>query len=329
MLRFSCYITENEYDSLRKETPRSKKKVVMLANLILIPVILWTVNSYVIAYEVMHSSINVSLLAAILCGLIVFILERTIVISEGNWKITAFRILLGILIALTGSLGWDHMLFNNDIHQQLTVNRLSIIDDAIIKIDDKYAYAISQENKNVNEKYHQWQISLNDAKKEADGTAGSGHKGVGQIASMKMNIAVKNEKDYINASNKLNQLNTKVEKEKEEVRARLENSFKDGSFLLGMEAMFDLISGNRTALVVYIIITSLIFSLEMLVIIFKITSKKTNHERRQDMIEWIGKKRMDGYMNDDKNLKTDDRKLPAYINANEKIKRLAGYTLFL
>jgi hypothetical protein len=57
--------------------------------------------------------------------------------------------------------------------------------------------------------------------------------------------------------------------------------------------MFDLVKTDGYMMGFYILVTAILFTLEFLVVVFKVTMGKTNYERRLELIEEIGQKRME------------------------------------
>jgi hypothetical protein len=72
-------------------------------------------------------------------------------------------------------------------------------------------------------------------------------------------------------------------------------------------------------MVFYILVTAILFTLEFLVVVFKVTMGKTNYERRLELIEEIGQRRMEKVRQNDLNHFEAGRYRPEYRKAMETI----------
>jgi hypothetical protein len=89
----------------------------------LLPMVLWMISVYFIMLKVFHAEWWVSLVGAFCVGLILFIIERSIVLStsvDTTTKLTRFA--LAFCLALVGSFFIDEVFFEKDIDNQLMVS---------------------------------------------------------------------------------------------------------------------------------------------------------------------------------------------------------------
>lgn len=109
-------ITGDNPATLAKYDVNSRKKIIQLGYMALLPVIIWFITGFLTSYNVLGSSLFVSLLVAIFCAGIVFMVERTIVMSNRISKFgVVSRSILGVLIALIGSSMLDLIIYQDDI----------------------------------------------------------------------------------------------------------------------------------------------------------------------------------------------------------------------
>lgn len=134
MLRFCCFITGDDYQMVKHETPASKKKIASLVSAMFIPVAMWIINVVLVVQQVLQGTLISAILAGIIAGLLIFFIERNIIMSNGSKAIMTFRVLLGLIIALLGSLAFDEIIFKNDIDQQLSENKAESIKNAQQKV---------------------------------------------------------------------------------------------------------------------------------------------------------------------------------------------------
>jgi len=324
MLKFSCWITGDDYQMLKSETPSSKKKVNVLALSVFIPTILWFVNGLLLSYSVMGNPFLSSVLVGIIAALIIFLIEKLVVMSNGSIALTIFRGILAFLVAILGSVFLDEVIFVKDINQQVSINKKLLQEQIQEDVRKKYAGEITIMEQTVNDKYATWQLTQLEAQKEADGTGGSGVRGVNDITQLKLDNAGINQADYLLAKSELDTLKLKTQKEQERNKAEINSSFEGTALLIRIKAMFDLALSNAYMFTFYVVVTLMLFTLEFLVIIFKITMKKTNYEYRLELIEEIGQKRMEKVRHNDTSHFEPSRAYPSYKNASMQILKSTG-----
>lgn len=258
--------------------PASKRKVALYANCLIVPVILWFINGYLLVSNVLEGSIFSAILTAFISAFIIFLIERAIVMSNGSKPIFWFRIFLGIIVASLGSISLDEVIFKHDIDNQVVYYKQAEVDSAVHKVERDYQNQIGLQQSIVNQKGFEWNQSLKDAKGEADGTTGSHQKLVGKIALLKMNIANIQQTDYNTEKNKLALLTSSVDTAKAQAKTKAEADFNGNALLVRIRAMFDLIAKDKFMLGVYILFTLFLFCLEFLVVLIKIGSKNSIDE---------------------------------------------------
>ncbi|MEI8110214.1 MAG: DUF4407 domain-containing protein [Chitinophagia bacterium] len=258
--------------------PASKRKVALYANCLIVPVILWFINGYLLVSNVLEGSVFSAILTAFIAAFIIFLIERAIVMSNGSKPIFWFRIFLGLIVASLGSISLDEVIFKHDIDTQVAYYKQAEVDSAVQKVEREYQNQIGLQQSIVNQKGIEWNQSLKDAKGEADGTTGSHQKQVGKIALLKMNVADKQQTDYNIENNKLASLYSSVDTAKAHAKTNAEANFNGNALLVRIRAMFDLIAKDKFMLGVYILFTLFLFCLEFLVVLIKIGSKNSIDE---------------------------------------------------
>ena len=292
MLKFCCAITGDEYELLKNETPYSQKKIRLFALVISIPVIMWLVNSYLLTTEVLKKDALTGIIVMLICTVIIFIIEKSIVMSNGSRAITVFRILLGFIVAFIGSLSFDEVIFHNDIESQMSENKREYVALSINNYKAELNGRILESDKKVSEKDNLWQISEREAINEADGTGGTGIPNVGKITQLKLMKAEESKNVYEKSKLELNNLKNTTDSVLKVTEENIGKSYNENSLLLRIKALFDLVSKDGWMLVIYITFTFLVLFLESLVIIVKIFSKDSNYEKKMKLIEQLGEKRM-------------------------------------
>lgn len=278
MLKYYSLIIGESPEYTKSFQPASKRKIALYANCMMVPVILWFINTFLLVNHVLEGSLFSAIVAAIIAGFIIFLIERAIIMSNGSKSIFWFRILLGFIIASLGSISMDEVIFKHDIDNQVTKYKQNEINNAVKNVEEDFTLKIANQQAIVAQKTMEWNQALKDAKSEADGTGGSGRKGVDGITKIKMSIASKLESDY-NAENlKLSALQSNLETERNNTKLKAESEFNGNALLIRIRAMFDLIAQDKFMMGVYILFTLFLFCLEFLVVLIKAGSKNSIDE---------------------------------------------------
>lgn len=317
---YSLLIGENpEYTKTFQ--PASKRKIILYANCLMIPVILWFINSYLLVSHVLKGGFIPAIITAFLAGFIIFLIERSILMSNGGKAIYAFRILLGFIIASLGSISMDEVIFKNDIDNQVATYRQTEIENATKKIESDFLSQISIQQSIVHQKDSEWKSSLNEAKKEADGTGGSRQKLVGKIALLKMNVASKLESDYNTENQKLKLINDNLVAAIIIAKEKAEADFNGNALLMRIRALFELISKDIFMLIIYILVTLFLFSLEFLVVIIKAGSKASIDEDLENAREALLRAKTKKTLDRSYKFFNPETMIPSVMDANLAINR--------
>lgn len=295
MLKTACNLTGDNYKLLTSDTPASKKKVVAMALAMIIPVLIWFFNGFMLSFQVLNMGLGWSILIGIVCASVVFVIEKLVIMANGNHWLTKFRIAIGFIIAVLGSIAIDEVVFKGDIDTQVAAMKTSAI--ALSKTEASADFTTQTDIGNLNTQIKEAQLKYDNAAAaviaEADGSYGTKRRGVGKITELKERKAKerKTELDVLHAQK------TNANRVKDSVMSvaglSTGNSFNEHALLTRVKALFQLVSKDKYMLITYALFTLLLFFFEFLVVILKSTWKKTNYERRVEMIEEIGRKRME------------------------------------
>ena len=328
MLHLSCNISGDDYQMVKSDTPASKKKVIMLVSALSIPVFMWFINVFLLASQTLQQSWIASLIAAILAAFLIFSIERNIIMANGSKIIMWIRIILGILIASLGSIAFDEVLFKNDIDQQMEFTKNALVKQKVSEISNTYNAQLAKNDERVKQLYGDWMVALENASGESDGTKGSGIKGVSQIAKLKMTIAQQKETEYLNAKKEADDFKKSVEFKQTEAMSKTISTYKDNALLLRIQAMFDLLKNDKWMVVVYSLITSILFVLEFIVVVMKMNLPKSNYERKIELIERIGEERMRRILKTYPSHIDDVSLIPSLKSINNKMQNAREVSIF-
>src|SRR5664280_183671 len=130
-LKTGCYITGYNYGIIKNSSELSAKAVRKYLSAILIVSILWGFIGYCFAHRYLHSGIAGSIAAAIVMIVIVIQIERQIILSVGkNNLVPLFRVVIGVVMAVIGSVIIDQIIFREDVEKV----RISNIQTEVNKI---------------------------------------------------------------------------------------------------------------------------------------------------------------------------------------------------
>ncbi len=295
MLKTACLFTGDNYTLLSADTPASKKKVVAMSIAMLLPTLIWIFNGFMLSFDVLKSSIGWSILVAILCGVIVFLVEKLIIMANGNRWLTFFRICIGLIVAMLGSLAIDEVIFKDDIDIRVARLKADAIAEAKIKEEENFNLLndISAVDADINRAQTMYDNAVSLAIAEADGTKGTGNKGVGEVAKFKDRKAEERKQDLSKLILKKESFSNMKDSLVNLSGSKAATNFHENALLTRIKALFSLVKEDSYMLFTYILFSLLMFFFEFLVVILKLTWVKTNYERKLEMIEIIGKKRME------------------------------------
>jgi hypothetical protein len=134
--------------------------------------------------------------------------------------------------------------------------------------------------------------SLEDVKKEADGSGGSGLRKYGPIAKVKNEISERQSEEYRKASDKLAALQAELKQQVSQAENGINQNISGHSILFRIKSLFRLVLSDNWVLVIYLLFTALLFVLEFIVIIMKYSLPETSYERRVKTMELIQKRKL-------------------------------------
>lgn len=278
MLRFFCFLLGKDYKLVKFYRQTSKEKITLFGSILLIPVILWGVNGYLMSREIFHMSFEVSLFTSMILSLLIYLIERSIILSSSNIIVQRLRIVIGTIVAILGSLTIDEVIFKNDIDNMMQTYKVEGVNSEVKKIDDYYLNKIDSSSKVVALKFAIKEKTRQDLQREIEGEAKSSIGGNGPLARIKRQLFEDASIDYNDEREKLNILKSDYNQDRKFTNKDSRESFNDKGLLMRMKAMFRLIFGDWVTFFVFILYFTLVFIMEMLVIIMKKFTKESPDE---------------------------------------------------
>src|SRR5436309_6337710 len=127
MLRIYCLLTGDDYEMVKNDTPASNRKIALLATCLFVPVIMWFINGVLLVHKVLLASFFTAIGAGIVVAFTIFLIERAVIMSNGKKLIPVFRVCLGLMVALLGSISLDEVVFKSDVDQQVAKKKEAMI----------------------------------------------------------------------------------------------------------------------------------------------------------------------------------------------------------
>jgi len=187
----------------------------------------------------------------------------------------------------------DELMFEKDIEQQQYTERITIIEVRKLKIDSTYKPRVNSLQMNLDNTRTSWMITAEDARKEADGSGGSGRKGVSTITRLKLDQASILKAELDNLESEIQVLNKEWKEKVGFIQSEVESKLHGRSILSRISSLISIVLDNWIAAISYLFFTVFFFSLEFIVIMMKHALPETNYERRIAAMEQVGKRRME------------------------------------
>lgn len=323
MLKTACAFTGDNYQLVAVDTPASKKKIVAMALAMMVPVLMWIFNGFMLSYQVLETGLGWALLTGLVCGVIVFCIEKLIVMANGNGWLTLFRVCIGIIVAALGSIAIDEVVFKKDIDTSIASIKVNAIEQSKVEAATEFIKLNGYENldsaiKNAQAKYDEAEKAVI---QEADGTYGTGNKGVGRITALKDKKAAARKTDLDKLIAQKAVMDEEKDKSVKEAGEKTNAFFNEHALLIRIKALFRLVVKDGYMLITYILFTLLLFFFEFLVVILKLIWKKTNYEKKLEMIEEIGQRRIEFLQHKESPLADPGNFLPQYEMARQAVKK--------
>jgi hypothetical protein len=258
-----------DYGLVKLYRQTSKEKIILFGSILMIPVILWGVNGYLMSKEIFGMGLWGSIGTSVILSFLIYLIERSIILSTTNKTITRLRIVIGVIVAILGSLTMDEVIFKNDIDNMMQTYKVEGVDTEVKKIDDFYQNKKDSISKIVNQKFEIKEKARIDLQKEIEGEANSGMGGYGTRAKIKRQLFDDAQKDFDDEKSKLSKLLDDYNDERKFAKKDTRDNFNQKGLLIRMKAMFRLIFSDWVSFGVFILYFTLVFIMEVLVIIMK------------------------------------------------------------
>lgn len=243
-------------------SPESRKKVITQGGLLLIAPFIWFFIGYTFSSLFFTDHIIYSIITGFIMSLLVFMIERSILMSNGNVLFVIARFVLAVLMSFLGGELFNLKIFNDDV------------------LNKKYSDMVEEVQQEIDYFQSRSKNSTKEFFEEIDGSGGSGQVGYSTIARKK--------------ESQMNEDKTSLSNSKERL-SKLHDDYKSGTLvyrrgiLTDHKDLMSLVFTDVHVMVIYIFWLSILLILELIVLLHKTCSKTSAYEEQIKAFELIKK----------------------------------------
>ena len=270
--RFCCILVGDDYDLLsRINDAKSNKKIQMFAMLMFLPMMLWGMTIFLIMQNVFMANLVQTFIATLTTVFIVGVVQRSLIMSKGDFWTKVIRYLIAIVLSLIGSFLIDEVIFEKDINRKIMEDHKSKIEARIEA--SKYEYEnkiIAPQEKVVAQAAVKYDKASHNVSDETRALKGTGIKGSGaavkvlRIQEQEAKDTYEIEKKALNSlragREEANKLKAEQIKKEEQINDPLKSdNINSIGLMYKIGAMFELIFSVWYMTVFWIVLTLLFF----------------------------------------------------------------------
>lgn len=292
-IRFGCFLIGYNYHLVRNSSEASAKAVKKFLSAILIVATLWGFIGYAFAQRYLHSDAYVCFIAAIVMVIMVIQVERQITLSTGKHSLAfGFRVLIGLVMAVIGSVILDQVIFKEDVEKAKISNIQTEVNSLLPKKTQELSLQIQQLDHSIKAKESERSDVIIDIGKSPRISTPSTSVVYQKDSSGKMiavgktvsNNSVANPKadliPQIDAQIKyLQEQKTRKENDKLNVQQVLEDDLKSKvGFLDELKTLFSILFSSSVALIVWLLLFLFFLAIELFVLVNKFGDRKNDYD---------------------------------------------------
>ena len=296
-LKFGCFLSGYNYNILSECSETSKKYVRKITAALVIIISIWGAIGYMFANRYAGANIMNSIISGMFASLLVLQIERQIILGKYSKQIFAFRIMMGLIIAIIGALILDQVFFKNDIEKRKEDQLIITIEKRISDINSKAkvdktnnqiiidSLGVKIENNNNIANKNGNRINTRDVLVETTNNQLSDNKVGGKIITRTKNYEIhpkliENEglrKIISNYENLNRQIDDSLFNRIEKAKFKARNEAP--GFLDELNIIYDLASESKIALFTYIVFFAFFLIIELLIVFAKSNDGENDYNR--------------------------------------------------
>ena len=209
LLKTACRVLGENHNVLQKCSSNAQSKIRSIFLILIIPAFIWFVTGYLTASTVFERGIIVSTITGVLFATVVLIIDITFLSVKGNWLVL-YRFLIVTISCILNTLLFDTIVFEDDfkaLENRMHIEELRTTYQTSVRSDSLRLTKLQEQLKLTSTKTD---IARVDYTSEADGTGGSGVKGMSKIALGKKAIYDELKQAHDEISKEVNVLQAKL-----------------------------------------------------------------------------------------------------------------------
>jgi hypothetical protein len=293
-IKLGCYLTGYNYSIVKSSSEASAKAVKKFASALLIISMVWCFIGFEFTSRYLHGSTLVSSIGAIIMVIVVIQIERQIILTIGkNSSVKRFRIIIGIVMAIIGSVIIDQVMFKDDIERErITVDQIKVnkamaiktkeIDDQIMQLDSSIARKERERMKMIAEITKNPTINTYNTQTQAKTDDKGKMVTVGKTTTSQSipNPKIEMLGQLDDQIKTLRTMKTAKENSLLTIRAIVEKEVKNNKpFLEELSILFKILMSSPIAFIVWALIFTFFFSIELFVLYCKFGDDKNDYDR--------------------------------------------------
>lgn len=297
-LKLGCFLIGYNYSLLMSCSEASKKAVRKYASALLVIMILWSLVGFLFSKEYLQIGNIESAVTGFVLLIIIVQIERQIILGNKNKLGTFFRVILGIVMAILGSVVVDQIIFKEDIQKQKKisvskeVNRIlpEKIKEINLLISDTDSLFLAKENERdllIEEVTKAPYIKLPSSKSEripGKVIRNGVEKDTVRYKRTYSTVSIPNPKsklipDLENQISELREQKVNLFNRIIDIRNKTEKEIlQTKGFLDELETMFSILVSSRVSLAMWLLWIFFFLIIELFVLIAKLTDSKNDYE---------------------------------------------------
>ncbi len=294
-IKFGCFLTGHNYTIIKNSSEASAKTVKKYLSALLIISTIWGFIGFAFTQRYLHGNTLVSSIGALVMIFIIIQIERQIILSlRRNLFAMIFRILIGVVMAIIGSVILDQVIFKEDVEKEKITNIQKevnkIMPEKTLELSNQILQLDSEIVKKENERTS---ILMEISKKPMISAPTSINEYKRDSVTKKLiltgrQVSIQNtlnpKAELIPQVDKIlkNLRDQKIKKENDKLNIQqlLENDIKSKvGFLNELKTLFDILLSSPIAMFVWILLFLFFFMIELFIIINKWGDKENDYDK--------------------------------------------------
>lgn len=300
-LKTGCFLTGYKYGIVRDSSETSARTVTKYLSAMLIVSIIWGFVGYNFSGRYLHTGVLGSSVVSLVMVIIIIQIERQIILSSGrNKMVILFRTLIGIVMALIGSVIMDQIIFREDVEKQKISNiqqevnsilpektreldfQIAQLDSAIILKETERASVIDEitrrpfvKSTTAETKHIALQVNGSNGERR-DTVVKRTDYTLADVSNPKAGLLPDIEKQI----GSLRDQKSARENSKINIRQELEAELRSKTgFLDELKVLFTILLSSKIALAVWILFFAFFLTIELFVLVNKFGERENDYDR--------------------------------------------------